>query len=241
MKKTIFENIISKYLINDFIESVLITVENNVIKIPFKSEMGSPVGYVQYNNFDVRELEFGVYNHTNLLKNVKIMNDEFDIEQIDDKLFLKDDNITIEYFSQMKETIPYLSQIDSIYEMENESFDVSYIFDKEFVSKFLKVTSVDKYDVQDTFSIKENKKDNTKFEIKVGKLSKIKFNIETNRLTDVVTNIVANVNDFVNIFVKNKDCIEGCMYLKDGLIKLSFTNSDAIYSTYFLSTVDKEH
>jgi hypothetical protein len=118
---------------------------------------------------------------------------------------------------------------------------VAYIFDKEFISKFLKITSVDKYDVQDTFTIKENKKDNTKFEIKIGKLSKIKFTIEMNRLTNNVMNFIVGVEDFINIFSKNKDCTEGYMYLKDGCIKLSFINLEQIHSTYYISTHTREH
>lgn len=241
MKKTIFENIISKYYISDDIDSVLITVENNSIKIPFTGVSGTPVGYIEYNNFDTNEMEFGVYNHANLLKNVKILSDEIDIEQIDNKLFLKDSQLTIEYFSQMKETINYINRIPEIYEMENIIFDVAYIFDRDFITQFLKVASVDKYDIQDTFSIKENKKNNTKFEIKIGKLSKIKFNIEANRLTENVSNFILGVEDFVNIFSKNKDCVEGCMYLTDGCAKLTFTNSDNIHSTYFISTHNREH
>lgn len=241
MKKIIFETIISKYLINDEIDSVLITVEDNVIKIPFKAKSGSPVGYIQYDNFDVKELEFGVYNHTNLLKNIKIMADDFDIEQNGEVLTLKDDSLTIEYISQMRETIDYINQIPEIYDMDNEQFDVVYIFDKEFISSFLKISSVDKYDIQDTFTLKENKKDNTKFELKIGKLSKIKFNIICNRITETEINIITGVLDFMNIFSKNKDCIEGYMYLKDGLIRLYFINSENIQSTYFIPTHTREH
>ena len=242
MKKTIFETIINKYLINDDIDSVLISVENSVIKIPFMMPSASVLGYVQYDNFNVMDFEFGLCNHSNFLKNVKIMSDEFDIITYDDKLYLKDKFLTIEYFSQIKETISYLDKIDSIYELDEHDFDVSYIFDKDFVNKFIKIASVDKYEVQDTFILKENKKDSSKFELKLGKLSKIKFEIDAHRLTQTNSkDVIIGTKDFESILSKNKDLVEGYLYFKEGLVKLSFLNQDGIKSTYFMATHDREH
>jgi hypothetical protein len=241
MKKTIFESILNKYVINDDIDSVLISVENSVIKIPFTTLSANVVGYVQYDKFDVSDFEFGLNNHQNFVKNVKIMSDEFDIVTEDNKLFMKDKQLCIEYFSQMKETISYIDKIDWIYDFENQDFDVSYIFDKEFVNKFVKIASVDKYEVQDTFTLKENKKDNSKFELKMGKASKIKFDIDAYRLTQMVLKpIIIGTKDFESILSKNKDLVEGYLYFKEGLIKLSFLNQDGVKSTYFIPTHDRE-
>lgn len=242
MKKIIFETIINKYLINDDIDSVLITVQDSVIKIPFMMPSASVLGYVQYDDFQAPDFEFGLCNHSNFLKNVKIMSDNFEIIADDDKLYLKDAYISVEYFSQIKETISYLDKIDSIYELDEHSFDVSYIFDKEFVNKFIKIASVDKYEVQDTFTLKENKKDSSKFELKMGKLSKIKFEIDAHRLTQTNSkDIIIGTKDFESILSKNKDLVEGYLYFKEGMIKLAFINQEDIKSTYFMATHDREH
>jgi hypothetical protein len=242
MRKTIFESILNKYIINDDIDSVVISVSNNIIKIPFTTLSANIVGYVQFDKFDVLDLEFGLNNHSNFIKNVKIMSDDFDIIYENDKLFFKDSQLIIEYFSQMKETISYIDKIDEIYELDNQDFDVSYIFDKEFVNKFLKIASVDKYEVQDTFTLTENKKDNSKFELKIGKASKIKFNLDAYRLNQTVLKpVIIGTKDFESILSKNKDLVEGYLYFKAGLIKLSFINQDGVKSTYFMPTHDREN
>jgi hypothetical protein len=242
MRKTIFESILNKYVVNEDIDSVVISVSNNIIKIPFTTLSANIVGYVQFDKFDVLDLEFGLNNHSNFIKNVKIMSDDFDIIYENDKLFFKDSQLIIEYFSQMKETISYIDKIDEIYELDNQDFDVSYIFDKEFVNKFLKIASVDKYDVQDTFTLTENKKDNSKFELKIGKASKIKFNLDAYRLNQTVLKpVIIGTKDFESILSKNRDLVEGYLYFKAGLIKLSFINQDGVKSTYFMPTHDREN
>jgi hypothetical protein len=240
MNKTIIKQLIDKYYISDEILPVLITVENDVIKIPFMTVNNNLSGYVMKKDCNIVNLEFGVFHHRNFSNNIALFDEEINIEISPETLILSDSNYTIEYLSADKRAMSYINDIEVIYSLEHQEFDVKFIFDKEFINKFLKASSADTYDVKDTFSIKDLGK-NSLFEFTVGKVSKIKWKVEGNILNKKKLKLFLNMNNFRNVLSKNKDVLEGYLSMQEYLVKIEFINSEGVHSTYFMPPETNSH
>jgi len=239
MQKNIIKSVIDKYYLNDSILPVWITVVGDEIVIPFVNDNETLKGYVKKSDIDISDMEFGIFNHKYFKNIIELFQETINVECENETLTFRDGKYTINCISADKNAMSYISDIPEIFEMDGVNFDVKFIFDKEFVGTFLKSTSIDSYELQDTFEIK-NKSGDT-YEFIVGKQSKIKFKVDGNTIGEVIPKIYANVKNFQDILSKNKDLVEGYLSIQKYLIKLEFENENGVKSTYFMPTESKKH
>lgn len=243
MKNKLLQELVKKIGVIEPINEPLtykLVVSSNEITIPFINSSESIKGYVKTNNFELEDCEVCVSDAKLFGKTLSKLNEDIRLSIDDDKLVIKDDKYTLQYYLMDEATILHLESLEQCFMFDEDEWDATIIFDKSFIDDFLSMASNEKYEFQDTFTLKYNsKKDN--FIINLGKKVKVKFKIDGTKHNDNSVDSILRVQDFVNIFNANKDCQESYLYLSEDVIRLEFTNTNDVKSIYNICPEANEH
>jgi hypothetical protein len=243
MKKSLLQDLVKKIGVIEPANEPLtykLVVESNEITIPFINSSESIKGYVKTNNFELEDCEVCVSDAKLFNKTLSKLNEDIKLSIDDDKLIVKDDKYTLEYYLMDEATILHVNSLEECFLFDDDQWDATIIFDKNFIDDFLSMASNEKYEFQDTFTLKYNpKKDN--FIINLGKKVKVKFKVEGTKLNENNVDSILRVQDFVNIFSANKDCQESYLHLSHEVIRLEFTNSNDVKAIYNICPENDEH
>lgn len=237
MQKEILKSTIEKYYLNGLTEVTKFIVKNKSIFINFTpTEDKSLVGRIIVNNTDLADTEIGIYNTSQLLKLIKILDHTIEVTfnqeyGIFDKMLLRDNKYDLEFYLA---DLSITGKIPKI--KEPNSYESSIKLDEEFIKKFINA----KKSLGDIKRFTVETKDN-KMIIVIGDDSnysnKIKFSTPVNSSDLPALPFSANI--FHEILEANREANNGTLEIcKDGLIKLFFNEGD-IESTYFLVRLEK--
>mgnify|MGYP006921380092 CR=1 FL=1 len=235
MNKIHLESIIEKYYLDGLIERTRLNIKDNNVEIKFINDNKNLTGIIQANEFEFKDSEIGIYDTSQFLKLVSILN-QFIVIKPDEKnnkiqkLLIADDEYNLEYPLADITIIPKAPNVDEpIYEVE---FDIN----KEFITKFLKAYKVLKIEtlIVDTYlddgigKIRFTIGENTNFS------NKIDFSL-TAEIGIPMGPVLFPINEFAAILNNNKDLeISKCYISEQGLLKLYFENKNKVKSTYIL-------
>lgn len=236
MQKETLKSIIEKYYLNGLTENTKIVVKNKEIVINFTpTEDRSLVGVVSMVNTDLDDAEIGVYNTTQLLKLLKIMDHTVKITfnkeyEIFNKIILEDNKYDLEFY------LADINMISKVPKIKEPKYDLNIGIDKEFVKKF---TDAKKAlgEIRQFLIKTEPSKNQILFTISDGSSysNKIKFNIPTMPEFPLPSlELPFSANIFNEILIANRDSDSSSLEIsKEGLLKIQFEEK-TIKSSYFL-------
>lgn len=233
MRKSTLESIIEKYYLNGLVEAVKLVIKDKSVVISF-SPAGdkSLIGKITCANFDVDDASIGIYNTSQLIKLVKLLDHdiEFKINQsktIADKLLLSDNQYDLEY------CLAELNLIKSSPKVKEPAYDIEIDMSTDgFIKKFTDAKKALGDINQFTVTV-ENKL--MTFIVGEGRsyTNKVKFSVPIS--VDIkLPSIPFSANMFNEVLLANKKSNSGTLKLsKEGLIKTTFQDGD-LASEYFL-------
>lgn len=241
MLKNTLESTIEKYYLNGLCEAVKIVIKNKEIVISFSpAEDKSLIGKVTCKNFDVADCTIGVYNTTQLLKLIKILDHNILVtinqeRTIADKLLISDNKYDLEYY------LAELNLIKPIPKVKEPGYNVEIDLTMDnFITKFINAKKALGDIKQFRFEANQLGHNQATFELGDGTSysNKIRFNTPT-QSTDNINPMPFSANLFHEILIANKECDKGKFQIsKEGLIKMIFNEGD-LESEYFLIRLEE--
>jgi hypothetical protein len=241
MQKSILESVIEKYYLNGLVESVKWGIKDKSLVINFiPHEIRSLIGTIKCSNFILDDNEIAIYNTSQLVKLIKILNKEISVSTYAErktslKLLLSDNQYDLEFYLADKNMIDRVPEVS-----EPTIYEVAFKIDHEFINKFKNAKKGLGPDTN-KFTIEANQLIPNQAYIVVGDLhthaNKVKFSIPIE--STIPLSIMPFQADVLNeILLANENCNEGKFEISQhGLIKLTFKEND-IESTYFLVRLD---
>lgn len=238
MQKLVLESAIQRYYLDSLVESTKWVIKNNNLNISFiPNEDKSLVGNLNCGNININDCELGIFNTSQLLKLIKILDDEIEIkvhieQKTPIKLLISDTKYNLEY---------YLADINMIGKTakvkEPEKYEIQLSIDKELISKFSNAKKA--LGESKRFTI-EAKEDKITFVIGEGSVysNSVKFDYAT-KIDSTFLPIPFSSELFNTLLSVNKNSTNGTLnFSKDGLIKVFFKDGD-IDVVYFLVRLEE--
>lgn len=232
MNKKKLTSFINKYYLGDTADSAVWKIVDNVLSVDFKLEDDTLAGKILLDNFQCENAEFGIYETSQLLSLLNILEDDIEFE-----LNKRGDVYNILHLQDTKTKIRYmLSDINIITTKPPQTinlpdFNINIKFDAAIIQKFIKAAH--SMTTVKSFSISANELiDEIKFII-TDNSNIVYLEVETDKVKDC-EHLTFSIEHLVNIFNNNKDfnTVE-CQISTAGLFKIGFTFTD-ITSTYYL-------
>ena len=232
MEKVKLSRFVSKYNLAGLVESVKWESKDNLLTAGFISDDKSVLGSVTMKDFNYKEIEFGVYDTSKLIKMLSVLGTdvEFDITEVDNKsvsMKFKDGSTSVNYMLADLSVIPPVPPLKSLPE-----FEIKVNLDANFIKKFISAKGALADEESFTYLSK-----NGKTQIILGYSS-----INTNRITiDVDANIKDDVEpiSFSAVYLKeilsaNKEASDAVLNISSkGLAHIHF-EIDEYTSDYYL-------
>lgn len=234
MNKLYLESICEKYYLNGLIERTRLNIKDNIIEIKFVNDNKNLTGTIIAPNFEFKDCEIGIYDTSQFLKLVSILNQYMVIKPYEkngkiQKLLIADDEYNLEYPLADIIIIPKAPSI------EEPNYDIVFDINGELITKFLKAFKVLKVDTLtiDTYFDEEN---NPKIRFIIGEDSsfsnKIDFSIH-GQIGVPGSSVKFPIAEIAAILDNNKDLKNGKGYInEEGLFKLEFESKEEIKSIY---------
>lgn len=232
MDKLYLLSILEKYYLNGLIERVKLTIKDNKIKINFIHDNKYLTGTIE-SEFELNDCELGIYDSTQLIKLVTILNHFILIEQDNklQKLIIQDSEYHLEYPLAILNLIPKPPQINE------PNYEIKFKIDAEFIAKFLKAYKALKvetllveteFDEESNGRVKFTIGENTNFS------NKIIFSLP-GEIGIPMAPIIFPIDEVAAILDNNRDLeIAECAISDQGLFKFYFENKLTTKSTYIL-------
>jgi len=235
MDKLHIVSIFEKYYLNGLIERARVNVKDNNIEIKFINDNKNLTGVINADNFEFKNGEIGIYDTTQFLKLISILNQYMVISSdekngISQKLLIADDEYNLEY------PLANITIIPKAPIVEEPLYEIEFSINNEFITKFLKAYKVLKVETLmiDTYldegvgKIRFTIGENTTFS------NKIDFSIIA-EIGIPMGPILFPIAEFAAILDNNKDLETSKCYISEqGLLKLEFETKEKIKSTYIL-------
>lgn len=241
MQKSKLKSVIEKYYLNKKTEKVRISVKNKIMSISFvPDEHRSLMGQISCERFDLIDCEFGVYNTTQLIKIIKILEEDIKTDiQFEKKtpvrMMFSDKEYSLEFILADLELISKVPKIK-----EPETYDIELSIDKDFITKFLNAEKA--LDDVKRFTVESNQLNQNAIIFQVGEKSSysnlVRFEYNTSSLIQI-PNIPFQTELFSALLEANKNCDLGLLKIsKDGLMRIDFKEGD-ITSVYYLVRLEE--
>lgn len=242
MQKEVLKSAIEKYYLNGLTENTKIVVKDKNVVINFTpTEDRSLIGQITITNTDLEDAEIGVYNTTQLLKLLKIMDHTIKITfneeyQVFNKIILQDYKYDLEFY------LADVNMIGKVSKVKEPVYDFNLALDSEIIKKY---TDAKKAlgDIK-PFTIEVDSLIN-KIIFTLGETSsysnKIKFDVPIMPEFNIkdIKAVPFSANMFHEVLTANKEAELGTLsFSKEGLIKLSFKEGN-IESTYYLVRLEE--
>lgn len=232
MDKLYLLSILEKYYLNGLIERVKLTIKDNKISINFIHDNKYLTGIIE-SEFKLNDCELGIYDSTQLIKLVNILNHFILIKQDTklQKLLIADDEYNLEYPLAILNLIPKPPQINE------PSYEIKFKIDSEFITKFLKAYKALKVEtllVETEF----DEDGNGKVKFTIGENTNFSNKIIFSVLGEIgipVGPIIFPIDEVAAILDNNRDLESSECFISDqGLFKFYFENKTKTKSTYIL-------
>lgn len=231
MKKEKLSNFINKYYLAGNAESVKLLVTDKKLSTRFITSDQTVIGEVEYNEFDSKDVEFGVYTTGQLTKLMSALDDEVNVDfnQLEGKVYsltLSDSTTKADYMLSdlsVIQTPPALKQLPS--------FDVVIDITKEFTSKFIKAKNA--LPEADNFAVESDGTD-TIITVNYSNVNtnKVSFKVTT-QSTSKMPAVCFSAKLFKEILTANSDCTGTLEISGRGLGRVTLTNKE-FKSVYYL-------
>jgi hypothetical protein len=238
MNKQILTSVIDKYHLGGTVESVKWVVNDKNIVINFITPFKNLVGKITSSNIDLEDSEIGIYNTSQFVKLVKIM-DNYIVLKLNKsergtplELTLADNQYDLNYY------LSDLNLIESVPDInEPTSYDATVDIDSEFINKFINAKKALGDTKQFTAKTEYDANEGTQLLITIGEgngyANKIKFKNNCESLFGL-SEIPFPADIMLEILKANSDTTKGKIEIsQEGLMKLTF-EEDSIESIYYL-------
>ena len=240
MDKLHLVSTLEKYYLNGIVEKIKLQVKDKNITIKFVAPNKDLVGYVSASEFDLEDIEVGVYDTSQLLKLINITNHFLTLEivkqhNIPTKLLIADNEYNLDYILADTTMIPNAPTVTE------PEYAIDANIDIEFINKFIKAKkAIDTEIVSVDANYDENNTKVVRFTLggNEGYNNKIQFNIPAKYEGIHPQQLQFNVSYIREILDNNKDLTSGKLRISgEGLMRLDFTSEKG---TSFYLLVAKE-
>lgn len=234
MDKSKLVKFINKYYLGGNVNSVAINSDGKGLSTRFVSGDKSLLGEVKLNNYSITEADFGVYQTSDLLKMLSVLDNDISVDLVkaEEKaisLDAKDSGAKVRYMLSDLSVINTPPQLKQIPE-----FELLLNVDKTFVSKFISGKGA----LPDTESFTIVSGDNPEVVIGYSSIATNRVAVPVENQTDnTIDNISFNANLFKDVLEANKECESAVLEVSsEGLARITFNVND-YESTYYLVAV----
>ena len=238
MKKQRLQTFLQKYYLNGLVESALITCKDKEISTDFITQDRSMLGHVKYNNIDIENGTFGIYDTTQFNKLVSVLDTDINVHvvKIDDKpinLSMLSGGTKVTALLADTSVIPDVPKLNQL-----PKFEMELTCDDEFINKFIRAKSA--LPEADTFTVVVEG-DAVKFVLGMSSTNtnRISLPVKVKTLDALMDNKIINADHFKEILSNNKGCAPKIELAEAGLMKITYSDNDYA-ATYFLKTIDNE-
>ena len=238
MNKQILTSIIDKYHLGGTVESVKWIIKDKNIVINFITPFKNLVGKITSSNIDLEDSEIGIYNTSQFVKLVKIM-DNYIVLKLNKsergtplELTLADNQYDLNYYLSdlnLIETVPNIN--------EPETYDATLSINNEFIEKFVNAKKALGDIKQFIIKTEYDENEGTQLVVTIGEgngyANKIKFKNNCESLFGL-NEIPFPADMMLEVLKANSDTTDGKIEIsQEGLMKLTF-KEDSIESIYYL-------
>lgn len=138
MEKERFLTFVSKYHLGGSVESVKVTVEDNILKTTFISDDKSLLGMVEMKDFEFKDIELGVYDTSKLIKMLSVLDNDIEFNTKGDSkkltsIVFSDKRTKANYMLADMVVIPKVPALKKLPE-----WDIEIEFDKPFIDRYIR-------------------------------------------------------------------------------------------------------
>jgi len=229
--KKVISDIVSKYSLGNVIEKVKWVVTDKKLKINFINDSKVLLGFVEYrNDIGLKNGDYGIFNTSQLIKCLNILDGDILIEASNSKLNIADTNYEIKFGLSKPEVLPKVPEIK-----DEDNFSVSFSVNDEFITRFVK--SKDALSDLEIFTVETREGftgEELVFTIGTTITNSIEFAVEAN-IKESFSSIPFDSNLFKEILKANKNYHSGEIRInKKGLIDAHFHCGEGLFTGYYL-------
>jgi len=229
--KKVISDIVSKYSLGNVIEKVKWVVTDKKLKINFINDSKVLLGFVEYrNDIGLKNGDYGIFNTSQLIKCLNILDGDILIEASNSKLNIADTNYEIKFGLSKPEVLPKVPEIK-----DEDNFSVSFSVNDEFITRFVK--SKDALSDLEIFTVETREGftgEELVFTIGTTITNSIEFSVEAD-IKESFSSIPFDSNLFKEILKANKNYHSGEIRInKKGLIDAHFHCGEGLFTGYYL-------
>tara|TARA_B100001063_G_scaffold52097_1_gene46082 strand:+ start:42 stop:761 length:720 start_codon:yes stop_codon:yes gene_type:complete len=229
--KKVISDIVSKYSLGNVIEKVKWVVTDKKLKINFINDSKVLLGFVEYrNDIGLKNGDYGIFNTSQLIKCLNILDGDILIEASNSKLNIADTNYEIKFGLSKPEVLPKVPEIK-----DEDNFSVSFSVNDEFITRFVK--SKDALSDLEIFTVETREGftgEELVFTIGTTITNSIEFAVEAD-IKESFNSIPFDSNLFKEILKANKNYHSGEIRInKKGLIDAHFHCGEGLFTGYYL-------
>jgi|TARA_B100000315_G_scaffold223052_1_gene227547 hypothetical protein len=241
MNKGLLERFINKYSLGDSVQSVILTIKDNVLTTEFITPEKSLLGKLALNDFQFEDIELGIYNTAQFSRMLNVLGDDVKLTVLrsDDtaiSIKVEDINASINFMLSDKTIIPVVPAMKNVPE-----FQLTLEIDSNFVSRF--IASKNALTDKETFTIVTDK-DRESCDCILGYSSinsdRITIPVNVDQFNDMDL-LSFNADLFGKILQANKECSKGKLEISaQGLARVTFKvdNYHAVYNLVATQSAD---
>ncbi len=241
MNKVLLERFINKYSLGDSVQSVILTIKDNVLTTEFITPEKSLLGKLALNDFQFEDIELGIYNTAQFSRMLNVLGEDVKLNVLRSEdtaisVKLEDVNASINYMLSDKTVIPQVPEMKNVPE-----FQLTLEIDSNFVSRF--IASKNALTDKETFTIVTDK-DRESCDCILGYSSinsdRITIPVNVDQFNDMDL-LSFNADLFGKILQANKECSKGKLEISaQGLARVTFKvdNYHAVYNLVATQSAD---
>jgi len=241
MNKVLLERFINKYSLGDSVQSVILSIKDNVLTTEFITPEKSLLGKLALNDFQFEDIELGIYNTAQFSRMLNVLGEDVKLNVLrsDDiaiSVKVEDTNATINYMLSDKTVIPQVPEMKNVPE-----FQLTLEIDSNFIAKF--IASKNALTDKETFTIVTDK-DRETCDCILGYSSintdRITIPVNVDQFTDMDL-LSFNADLFGKILQANKECSVGKLEIStQGLARVTFKvdNYHVVYNLVATQSAD---
>jgi hypothetical protein len=241
MNKVLLERFINKYSLGDSVQSVILSIKDNVLTTEFITPEKSLLGKLALNDFQFEDIELGIYNTAQFSRMLNVLGEDVKLNVLrsDDiaiSVKVEDTNATINYMLSDKTVIPQVPEMKNVPE-----FQLTLEIDSNFIAKF--IASKNALTDKETFTIVTDK-DRETCDCILGYSSinsdRITIPVNVDQFNDMDL-LSFNADLFGKILQANKECSVGKLEIStQGLARVTFKvdNYHVVYNLVATQSAD---
>jgi hypothetical protein len=240
MDKLHLVSTLDKYYLNGIVEKIKLQVKDKNITINFVAPNKDLVGSVNASEFELEDIEVGIYDTTQLMRLINITNQFVTLDTVKEhniptKLLIADNEYNLEYVLADTTMIPNAPTVNE------PEYAIEANIDIDFITKFIKAKKAldtDVFSVDATYDEANAKVVRFILGGNEGYTNKITFTIPAKYEGIHTEKLQFNITYLREILDTNKDLLTGKLRISnEGLMRIDFTSEKG---TSFYLLVAKE-